>query len=543
MVEQQTPSPPVPESKAVPKKHTRISLVWIIPILAALIGVWVGVARIRSEGPTIKIIMRSAEGLEAGKTKIHYKGVDVGTLTKIRLTDDHQHVIATAQMAPRTEEFLVKDTQFWVVKPRISGANVTGLGTLISGAYLGMEIGTSKESKSEFVALDVPPVVSGEVPGHFFRLQTTDLGSLDIGTPIFFRRLQVGEVASYRLDKDGQMFNLRIFVHSPYDQFISANTRFWQASGVDLSLTAGGLNVQTQSLLSILIGGIAFETPTSVLTLPAAQAGSTFMLYTNRAQAFEPPPQNPQTYELIFNQSVRGLTPGAPVEFRGINIGQVTSINAQIDGRTLQFSAPVTIQLDPRRLGVKFLDLGAGVDLTPLRRRIIDSLVAHGVRAQLRTGSLLTGAVFVAFDFFPDAPPAKVDWSQNPVQLPTMPGQLEALEASVTNIINKVDQLPLKAIGDNLRKDLADLDLTLASTRQTLETARGALGSARGAMDSARGTLNNANRFVEPNSVQAQELDSALQEVTRAARSIRVLADYLERHPEALIRGKTEEAK
>ena len=232
-------------------------------------------------------------------------------------------------------------------------------------------------------------------------LKTTDLGSLDTGTPIFFRRLQVGEVSSYKLDPDGQFFTVKIFVHSPYDQYVTSNTRFWQASGIDVSLSASGLSVQTQSILSILIGGIAFATPPEVLVLPPAPADYTYTLYANRAQAFEPPPRNPQTYQLIFNQSVRGLLPGAPVEFRGIKIGQVTDISAQIDAKTLQFSAPVTIQLDPQRLGVRYLDMGPGVDVSAIRRKIIDSLVAHGVRAQLRTGNLLTGSALVALDFFP----------------------------------------------------------------------------------------------------------------------------------------------
>ncbi|HEY2108021.1 MAG TPA: MlaD family protein [Candidatus Binataceae bacterium] len=536
MVEQETPLPPLPESKAVAKKHTRLSPVWIIPVVAALLGVWVAVTRIMSEGPTITIVFPSAEGLEAGKTKIHYKGVDIGTLTKIRLSDDHQRVIATAEMAPKTEGFLVRDTRLWVVRPRISGANVSGLGTLISGAYIGMEIGTSQESKTDFVALDTPPVVTGEFPGRFFVLKTPDLGSLDTGTPIFFRRLQVGQVASYQLDSDGQFFSVKVFVQSPYDHYITENTRFWQASGIDVSLSASGLSVQTQSLLSILIGGIAFATPQTTLAMPAADADTTFTLYDNRSQAFEPPPHNPQTYQLIFNQSVRGLTQGAPVDFRGIKIGRVTEVRAQIDARTFQFSAPVTIELDPQRLGVKFLDVNAGMDFAPLRRKIIDSLVARGVRAQLRSGNLLTGAVFVALDFFPGAPPAVVDWSQTPVQLPTTPGQLETLEASVTNILDKLDKLPLKQISDDVRKTLTDLDLTLA-------TARGTLTNADGTLVSARTTMDSANNFIEPNSVQSQELDNTLQEVTRAARSIRVLADYLERHPDALLRGKPGEAK
>jgi paraquat-inducible protein B len=261
MVDPQTPPGPMPESRAVPKKQTRLSLVWTIPIIAALVGVWVAVARIRSEGPKITIVFQSAEGLEAGKTKINYRGVDIGTLSAIRLTEDHQRVVATAQMAPRTEDFLVEDTRMWVVRPRISGANVTGLGTLISGAYIGVEIGNSKKPRREFVALDTPPIITGNVPGRFFILKTPDLGSLDTGTPLFFRRLQVGRISSYALDKDGQSFTLDVFVRAPYDRFVTPNTRFWQASGVDLQLSANGLSVQTQSLLSILIGGIAFETP------------------------------------------------------------------------------------------------------------------------------------------------------------------------------------------------------------------------------------------------------------------------------------------
>src|SRR5271156_1902413 len=298
MPDRDPPLPAVPDSRAVPKKQTRLSLVWFIPIVAALVGVWVAVARIRSEGPNITIMFQSAEGLEAGKTKINYRGVDIGTITAIRLAEDHERVIATAQMTPKTEDFLVEDTRLWVVRPRISGANVTGLGTLISGAYIGIEIGSSKEPKRDFVALETPPVVTGNAPGRFFVLKTSDLGSLDTGTPIFFRRLQVGQVASYILDQDGKFFTIKIFVRDPYDQYVTVNTRFWQASGIDVSLSASGLSVQTQSVLSILIGGIAFETAATDQVLPPAEANAVFTLYSNRTEAFNPPPRNPQPYVL-----------------------------------------------------------------------------------------------------------------------------------------------------------------------------------------------------------------------------------------------------
>jgi paraquat-inducible protein B len=529
MPESDTPMPPVPESRAVSRKRTRLSLVWVVPIVAAVAGVWVAVTRILAEGPTITIDFQSAEGLEAGKTKIQFNGVDVGTLMTIRLSDDHRRVITTAQMAPKTESFFVTDTKFWVVRPRISGANVTGLGTLISGAYIGMEIGHSRKHKRDFVALTTPPVVTSDVPGRYFLLKTSNLGSLDGGTPIYFRRLKVGEVSSYELDKDGQSLTVKAFVYAPYDQYVTPNTRFWHASGIDVSLSASGLTVQTQSVLSILIGGIAFETPATGPVLPAAEVDTVFTLFSDRADAFKLPAHDPQTYVLVFEESVRGLAPGAPVEFKGIPIGEVAEVTAELNAQTFTFSVPVTIRLDAQRLGVKVRDLAPGVDLISLHRQLIDSMVAHGVRAQLRTGNLLTGALFVALDFFPDAPPATVDWSEKPAQLPTIPGELAAIEANVVSIIKKIDQLPFKALGNDLQKAMAELDRTLVS--------------ARGALDGGRVTLDNANKLIEPNSVLGAELGNTLQEVSRAARSVRVLADYLERHPEALIRGKTGEAK
>ncbi|MGO9517401.1 MAG: MlaD family protein, partial [Candidatus Korobacteraceae bacterium] len=225
---------------------------------------------------------------------------------------------------------------------------------------------------------------------------------------------------------------------------------------------------------------------------------------------------------LNFKDSVAGLSVGAPVQLRGIQIGEVADVRAQFDAKTQKFSVPVTIHLDPQRLGVRVFDLPPGTDLALVRKNFIDTLIAHGVRAQLRSGNLLTGSALVAFDFFPGAPPAKVDWSQNPVQLPTIPGQLQTLEASVDNIIKKLDKMPLDQITQGLQKTMGDLDLTLVS---------------------ARGTIDSAGTIVRPNSPQAQQLDSTLEEVRRAARSVRVLADYLDRHPEALIRGKKGEAK
>src|SRR5215471_577189 len=529
MPDERTQSASVPESRALSRRRTRLSLVWVIPIVAALVGAWVAVTRVESEGPKITMVFGSAEGLEAGKTKIQYKGVQIGTLASIQLSPDHRRVLTTAQMAPKTQDFLVDDTQFWVVRPRISGATVSGLGTLISGAYIGMEIGKSKQAKRDFVALDTQPVVTGDMPGRFFVLTTPDLGSLEVGTPLYFRRLEVGQVAAYKLAEDGKSLNVRVFVRAPYDQYVTPDTRFWQASGIDMSLSASGLTVQTQSLLSILVGGIAFETPATGVDLTAAEPETEFRLFRDRENAFKLPARNPQSYRLVFKESVRGLEPGAPVEFRGIRIGEVTEMRAQFDAITYQFSVPVTIRVDPASLGVKIIGATPEENVGAAHKRLIDTLVARGGRAQLRSGSLLTGALFVAIDMFPDAPRASVDWSQDPPEIPTVPGEVAAIEANVVSIIKKIDQMPIQGIGDDLKKALIGFDQTLAS-------ARGTLGN-------ADKTLGSADKLIEPDSLLGGALGETLQEINRMARSLRGLADYLERHPEALLRGKPGEPK
>jgi paraquat-inducible protein B len=511
MPDQNQSHPHVPESRVIPQKRTRLSLVWIIPIVAAAAGVWVAVTKIMSEGPKITITFQSAEGLEANKTKIQYNGLHVGTVTAIHLANDHHHVIANAQMDPKAKDFLVKDTKFWVVRPRMSGLNVSGLGTLISGNYVGVELGQSQESERNFIALDNPPMVAGDTPGRFFMLKTPELGSIGEGAPIYFRRLPAGQVVSYELDKNGEGLNVKIFVQAPYDQYVNPNTRFWEASGIDMSLSASGLRLQTESLMSILAGGIAFETPATGPLLPSAEANTVFTLFNDRAGAFRPPARDPYTFLLVFKQSsVRGLAPGAPVEIGGVAIGEVTDVSPQFDAKTLEFSVPVTISVDPQRYGIKFLNVPGDEDATLRHRRVMDILVSHGLRAHLKTGNLLTGSLYVAVDLFPDAPPASLDWSQNPVELPTLPGKTEEIEKSVADLLKNLNQ-------------------TVVSVRGTLTNTDKLLGS--------------ANKLIEPDSVLDTELNNLLLQGGDAARSVRVLADYLERHPEALIRGKTGEAK
>ncbi|HUC85141.1 MAG TPA: MlaD family protein [Candidatus Acidoferrales bacterium] len=518
MPDMENPLPTVPESKIVFRKPARFSFVWLVPIFATLIGVWIGVNTLRNEGPKITIEFHSAEGLEAGKTKIRYNGVEVGVLSDIRLSKDYQKVIATAKMSPQTENFLATDTQFWVVRPQISGATISGLSTLISGPYIGMQIGQSKLSQRHYEALDDAPLETGGIHGRFFTLKTPQLGSLYRGAPLYFRRLQAGKVAAYDLDKDGKFLNVKVFVKEPYDHFVTSDTRFWQASGIDVSLSASGLKVQTESLLSILVGGIAFETPETSSQLPPAAENAEFALCKDREEAFWPPAVNPYIYTIAFKGSVRGLAIGAPVEIDGIPIGKVTDMHPQLNTETYEYSVPVTVQIDPARFGVKLLGLVTNQWTFDDHRKLVDAMIARGLRAQLQTGNLITGARFIALDFFPDAAPARVDWSQTPVELPSVPSQFQGLEGNLASIVKKINQMPLNEIGTNL-------NLTIVR--------------AQGALTNADQLLAHANQLIAPDSALDAQLGALIQQLGGAAQAISLLADYLERHPEALIRGKS----
>jgi paraquat-inducible protein B len=279
----------IPEAVAVKKSRRTVQLVWLIPIIAALVGGWLAVKSILDKGPVITITFKTAEGLEAGKTKLKFKDVDIGLVSKVEIAKDLSTVIVTAELVKDFAAQLVEDTRFWVVRPRISGGSVSGLGTLLSGSYIGVGVGKSTKKQHTFAGLEVPPVLASAEPGREFVLRSSDLGSLDYGSPVFFRRLQVGEIVGYDLDKDGKGVTLRLFVRAPFDQYVNQNTRFWHASGVDLTLDASGVKVDTQSLVSIVLGGLAFQTPATSEALPPAEPNAAFELYPNHRSGHEKP--------------------------------------------------------------------------------------------------------------------------------------------------------------------------------------------------------------------------------------------------------------
>ncbi|HTO47218.1 MAG TPA: MlaD family protein [Burkholderiales bacterium] len=538
--------PDLPEAVAAPRRRWAPQLIWIIPIVAVLAGGWLAVKAILERGPTITISFKTGEGLEAGKTKIKYRDVDIGLVKEIALSDDRKRVVATAELEKGAADLLVEDTRFWAVRPRITAGGVSGLGTLLSGPYIAVDPGHGKRARRDFVALDVPPIVTHEDPGREFILRAEDLGSHEVGVPVYFRRLQVGEVVTRELDKDGKGVSIKIFVRAPFDQYVTTHTRFWNASGVDVSLDATGVRMQTESLVSILIGGIAFQAPPDGAGVaPAADANAVFNLFPTREAAMKQPDLEILPLVLVFRQSVRGLSVGAPVDFRGVTIGEVVRIGAEFDPKAFNFVQPVEINLYPDRLRAHSRDSGTLLPPSATqeeRLKRVQLFVDKGFRAQLRTGNLLTGQAYIAVDFFPDTPKVKFDPSKRPLEIPTIPGAFEELEATIASVVKKLDRVQYEQIGADLRKVMATLDQTLKSA-DVLAKRLGddTTPELNRTLEDARRTLKSAEGALATESPLQTDLRETLRELTRAAASLRALTDYLERQPQSLIRGKPAE--
>jgi paraquat-inducible protein B len=533
--------PPLPKPRVVRRREWLPSLIWLIPIVAALVGITL-VARILLErGPEVVLTFKTAEGLEAGKTAVKYKDVQIGLVTHLRLARDRSHVRVLVQFNKEAESFTASDSRFWVVRPRLDTSGISGLNTLLSGAYIGADAGVSKDTAGEFTGLETPPIVTRDDSGKQFLLRANDVGSLDVGSPVYFRRVKVGQVAAYELDGDGHGVTMRVFVNSPYDKFVGMNTRFWQASGIDAQLSASGFTLRTQSLATILLGGIAFQAPDDAMG-PVAKENAAFTLAQDEAAAMKEPDGPSQTLLMYFNQSLRGLTPGAPVDFRGVVIGEVKSIGVEFDRAEREFRMPVLVQVYPDRLRRRAGE--SGVESRATQQERLRFLTEKGLRAQLRSGNLLTGQVYVALDFFPKAPPAKIDLSKNPIELPTVANSLDEIQSQVQEIATKLNKVPYEQIAGDLRTTLATLNKTLTATEQTVTRINNDVTpELAAAMKDVRKTVNSADRTLADDSPLQQDMRQTLQELTRAAGSVRVLTDYLERHPESLLRGKPDDKK
>jgi paraquat-inducible protein B len=544
----------LPQASVAPPKRGRISIIWIIPILAAVVAIGIAVQRYLSEGPTIVIVFTAAEGIEAGKTFIKYKDVNIGQVKAMRLTFDHKKVEVTAKIEKHAADLMVKDAKFWIVRPQITLSGVSGLSTLLSGNYIGFEPGASEERESIFIGLDQVPLAAGR-PGRQFILTSSELGSLSVGSPVYYKELPVGQVTGYDLANDGKTVGIIVFVNAPYDKYVVEGTRFWNVSGVDVSVGADGVNVRTASLIALLVGGIAFDLPSFMTAGASAAQDSVYTLYRDRSAAFKAPDPVSRRFVLHFRESLRGLSVGAPVTLLGLTAGEVTRVGLALDPKTGTLHTEVIVVFYPERL-MAYTDQrqaqGAAAVLQDAQKRaaLLRRLVEdRGLRAQLKSGSLVTGQLYVSFDYHPKAPKVKLDLSQDIAEMPVVPSALADLEDKVGNIVAKIEKMPLEAIGEDLRRDLETLDQTLASAKKLINNAddqlvpglKASVDDLHRALNSVEHAMDSANTsLLQSEAATQQELRNALQEFTQAARSLRYLMDTLEQQPSSIIRGKVQ---
>jgi paraquat-inducible protein B len=541
------PTPPpsldeLPEAIPARSRWSGLPLIWILPAVVVLAGAFVVIHEILAQGTSIEIRFHNAEDLEANKTKIRYKDVEIGDVRDIHVSKDRKEVVVTAIIHRDASEYLVEDTRFWVVRPRISAAGVTGLSTLVSGAYISVDVGQETKRSEYFVGLEVPPIVTADLPGREFVLNTDDLGSLNIGSLVFYRHIIAGQVVGYAMNPGGSGVTLTIFVNAPFDSYVTAASRFWQASGIDMSINSDGVKLRTESLTSILQGGIAFQALPGVE--PSTVPGDTaFILYPDQDRALRPIDTETSTFVMYFKGSLRGLSAGAPVELHGIAVGEVRSVDLEYDPQAGALRFPVVVDLYPQRIrGRKSsTPARAAAKKAPesTSRVLFDSLVAHGMRAELKVGNLLTGQQYVDLDMHSDAPAEKVWWNEQPSIFPTVSNGLDEIQDSIATIARKLSKVPFDQISYRLLSTMTTLDQTLKSTDQLMRHVDGSLApQVEATLAEAREAMKNAKDLLAQDAPLQSDLSATLLQLSRAAKAVTALVDYLERHPESLLRGK-----
>lgn len=524
----------LPAPKVTRKKKRSAWLVWLIPVVAAVIGLSIAWHDWSNKGPAITISFESASGLEQGKTQIRFRDVLVGTVTNIRLSDSGDDVLVDAQLDKDAEGLASEGTQFWVVKPTIGLSGVSGLATLLSGVYINADTQTpraDKPRKRVFKGLEQPPPISSDRPGSRFNLRSPTLGSLGPGTPIYFLRIPVGVVTEYRLDESGKFVDLQVFIDAPYDKYVNGNTRFWDESGIYVNVGADGLTVSTESLVSILAGGLAFATFGPAATLADDYR---FKLYRDKVTANAVPIGISIPISMRFYQETRGLEVDAPVSFQGVNIGIINSAQLDFDAYQGQFFTQVKATLYPTRLGPVFQTMQRA-NTTP--GQVAESLaqfVKRGLRAELKTASLITGSLYVALSLKKDAPAVQNIAMSLPFEIPTVESAgIDQIQKQIVTILTNVEKIPFEKLSDDLSATLSELTAFTKTLENTLTPELSAT------LVRLQKTLQGVDSILLSSTALPSQIDDSLKEMDRAIRATRSLVDELRAKPNSLIFGES----
>ncbi len=526
-------------------RRSKFSLIWLIPLLALAVAGYLGVRSVRSEGPRITLSFKTGDGLVAGQTRVRHKAVELGQVEGVHLSDDMQTVLVTVRMQRDAAPYLTDQARFWVVRPRLSSGSISGIETLVSGSYIEMDPGTRGGTvKTDFVGLESPPGVRSGEPGRTYKVKAERIGSLGAGAPVFYRDITVGEVLGYDIGDGVGPVTVTVFVRSPYDAFVRKGSHFWNASGLSVQVGNDGIHVEVASLQALISGGVAFDAPRDGAAAKPVTEGTEFKLFRNYADAQSAGYTTRQDFVSYFESSVRGLSRGSAVEFYGLQIGTVTDVGIDFDPATTRARVRVRFEIQPERLGDPKL-----VEVAPLE--VARDLVARGLRAQLRTSSYLTGSMVLAMDFVPGAPPAVLTMEGHDGVVPSSGGGLDNILSAVSNIASRLDRLPLDEIGQNLNGTLRSAAGAMSSVQDLARKAETGLSpvlarlpamvtALQDAVSKAGRTFGSLDSSYGKDSQFNRELERAMVQVGDTARSIRLLADFLDRHPEALVRGRAE---
>lgn len=514
------------------------SPVWIFPIVTALIGAWILFYHYSHQGPEVTLITTNAEGIEGGKTRIKSRSVDVGVIESATLTDDLTHVEVKARLNSGMEKLLHQDSVFWVVKPQVGREGISGLGTLLSGAYIELQPGTKGSVPAQYPLLDSPPLASPDAKGIRILLESSKAGQLSPGDPVLFRGYRVGSVETSTFDAQKRNITYQLFISAPNDRLVTNNVRFWKDSGIAVDLTAAGMRVEMGSLSTLFGGGVSFDIPEG-LPLGETVANKTeYHLFDDQRSIQDSVFTQHIDYVMFFKDSIRGLQPGAPVEFRGIRLGTVGKVPFFIPGLKQNlnddYRIPVEVRIEPERL---INQLGADPDI----RKHIDDLMNRGLRGSLKTGNLVTGALYIDLDFYPKAPARGKfqEFGGYPI-IPTVSGGLAQIQQRLMDALDKINNLPINPLLEQATSTLAQSEKTMQHVQATLDslnkiTSSQSMQQLPGDMQNTLRELNRSMQGFQPGSAAYNKMVADMQRLDQVLRELQPVLKTLNDKSNALV--------
>lgn len=518
----------------------KFSKVWLVPIVALVIGMWMTYSHYAGQGPIIEITFQSGEGIQAGTTKVKRKNVEIGEVLDLRLSEDAEQVVLSVRMYPHAEYLLREDSQFWVVRPRIGMGGISGLSTLLSGAYIELSPGSEEDLVDEFVGLETPPVTPLGTPGLHVTLNSAGNQALHEGDPILFQGIEVGTIEFTYFDNQKRRSYYNAFIAAPYDELVTDNTRFWFNSGLSVELSSDGIRFDVASPLTVLAGGVAFDVPQGLPLGEQITERAFFTIYPNESASREFYYENALSFVILFDDSIRGLRPGAPVEYRGVKVGEVvrTDIDYYEIENLLEPNSKIPVQIDlvPARFG--FADDFDVLDEVDSR---INELIADGLTAGLAMGSLLTGQKYIELQYHGNGL-GEIQMFAGYSVIPSIDGQLDQLMTNANDAMQAINQLPLGELVDTANVALDEIAATLAEFRKSAVALDEILAdpASRELLGSLNATLIGFQQLAEDfseGSATNVEFQESLESLSRTLNELEPVIRNLRRKPNSLIFG------